>query len=243
MKPSVIYSDDEIIAIDKPAGVPSLSIEDGDRETCASWLIENYPELKDVGPGECEAGLIQRLDNDTSGVMIAARNDEAYGILKKMMSGGKIDKHYIALVVGYITEAGKIDFPIAHHPRKKKKMVVCESTAKAEELDARSAETSYVPKAHYRLEDIHYTLLDVMIRTGARHQIRAHLASMGHPIAGDRLYQSPKMRHEDTLDLCHHFLHASRIAFRHPRDGRPMDIESPLPDDLGRILETILYEQ
>lgn len=238
MKPSVIYSDDDIIAIDKPAGTPSLSLEGGARETCASWLIENFPELKDVGPGEREAGLIQRLDNDTSGVMIAARNSKSYEILKTMMSDGKIAKHYTALVVGHIAGSGKIDLPIAHHPRKVKKMIVCEGAARAADLDARDAETSYAPTAHYRIENTHYTLLAVTIKTGARHQIRAHLASLGHPIAGDRLYGA-KARAEDTLRLDRHFLHACRVAFRHPRDGRPIDIESPLPDALRAALKKL----
>lgn len=245
MKPSVIYSDDDIIAIDKPAGIPSVSLEGGSRETCASWLIENFPELKNVGPGEREApyrtvqgeaGLIQRLDNDTSGVMIAAKTNESYEILKSMMSDGKIAKHYIALVVGHVAGSGNIDLPIAHHPRKKRKMIVCEGASKAADLDARDAETSYAPTAHYRLENTHYTLLAVTIKTGARHQIRAHLASLGRPIAGDRLYQSPRMRDEDALRLDRHFLHACRVVFRHPRDGRPMDIESPLPDELRAAL-------
>lgn len=239
MKPSVIYSDDDIIAIDKPAGTPSVSLEGGSRETCASWLIENFPELKNVGPGEREAGLIQRLDNDTSGVMIAARTCESYEILKSMMSDGKIAKHYIALVVGHIAGSGNIDLPIAHHPRKKKKMMVCEGASKAVDLDARDAETSYSATGHYRLENTHYTLLAVTIKTGARHQIRAHLASLGRPIAGDRLYQSPRMRDEDALRLDRHFLHACRVVFRHPRDGRPMDIESPLPGDLRATLKKL----
>lgn len=239
MKPSVIHSDDDIIAIDKPAGIPSVSFEKGVRNTCASWLIENFPELKTVGPGEREAGLIHRLDNDTSGVMIAARTCKSYGILKSMMSNGEIAKHYIALVVGHIAGSGKIDLPIAHHPRKKRKMVVCEGAAKAADLDARGAETSYAATAHYRIENTHYTLLAVTILTGARHQIRAHLASLGFPIAGDRLYQSPRMRDEDALRLGRHFLHASHVAFRHPNDGRPMDIESPLPDDLRAALEKL----
>lgn len=267
-QPHIVHSDEAILVVDKPAGWPAVSLKGGIERTLAAWLIDQFPSQASIGARPGEAGLVHRLDNDTSGLLVAARTEEVYRRLRQQFDEGTVEKEYAALVLGHPPAAGVIDLPIAHHPRKKKKMVVCESKARAEEWKARPARTEYrvierfafpspwpspLPPQELRrasrgegggrggVAAIDYSLLTVTITTGVRHQIRAHLASMGHPIAGDRLYQNPKMRAADALPLARHFLHAVRIAFVHPERGTDVAYDSPLPDDLKAALAALQH--
>ncbi len=226
--PRIIYKDESVIVVEKPAGMPAVSLAKKNAGTLASWLIAKFPKLKELPKGELEAGLMHRLDNDTSGLMIAARTPEAYEFLRLQFDERKVDKEYLALVIGNPPAKGTISKPISHHPRKKKKMVVGSG--------GRPAKTDFKVIKRF---GTNFALLSVQIETGVRHQIRVHLASMGFPIAGDHLYQNPKKRSEDTLALGRHFLHASAIGFSHPVTGRRMSFESDLPADLKNLLKTI----
>lgn len=239
--PSILHEDNDVLVIDKPAGMPSVSLTEGEQGTLAAWILEHFPAQAGIGNGMREAGLVHRLDNDTSGIVVAARSAEAFEHLRRQFEAGTVEKEYAALVVGHPPDAGDIEVPIAHHPRKKKKMVGCTSLAEATTLKARPAHTSFRAIEHFvgktkEGAPLRYALLAVTIATGVRHQIRLHLASQGWPIAGDPLYRNPRQRAADALGLTRQFLHASRIAFLHPADNRRIAFAAPLPAELAAAL-------
>lgn len=209
------YEDQDVLVIEKPAGIPCLPAKGSSSTTLYDMIIRARPSQKNIK----EAGLVHRLDNDTSGVMLAAKTEKAYEHLREQFDEGKVLKEYVALVVGNPPAKGTIEDPIAHHPRKKKKMIVSKN--------GRPASTKFKVIKRFGKK---YALLRVEIRTGVRHQIRVHLASMGFPIAGDRLYQNPGKRSEDVLPLKRHFLHASKIGFEHPGTNERIELSSILEE-------------
>lgn len=244
MGPSLIHEDAALLVIEKPGGMPAIAIEERSPGTLAAWIVDRFPEQAAIGkPGE--AGLAHRLDNDTSGLICAGRTQAAYEDLRQQFDAGSVRKEYLALVVGSAPERGECALQIAHHPRKRERMVVCESKEREREWKGRPARTAFETIGRFTLPSgapagrTFYTLLSVTIATGVRHQIRAHLAHLGHPVAGDALYQNARMRQEDALELSRHFLHAHRIAFRHPASNEMISFESPLPVDLTAALERL----
>jgi 23S rRNA pseudouridine1911/1915/1917 synthase len=169
---------------------------------------------------------VHRLDTDTSGLLLAARTDAAHAMLRAQFSGRAVDKGYLALVAGEIHAGGEIALPLLHDPGDPRRMQAASDSAYAEEHGARPAVTLFTPVERRG----GFTLLDVEIPTGVMHQIRAHLAFIGHPLAGDLLYGGPGLP-----GLSRHFLHAARLAFAHP-DGSRARYESPLPADLSKVL-------
>lgn len=232
----IIHEDRSLLVVDKPSGMPSVSLKGGEARTVASWLLMRFPKQVALPGGGLEAGLVHRLDNETSGVIIAVRTHKAHEDLRRQFGKGSIKKEYTALVIGHPPDTGLIETPIAHHPRKRRKMIVCPSPERALELKARPACTVYRLLERFkfmaRKTEIRYALLSVTIKTGVRHQIRVHLASIGHPIAGDKLYQNTQARKRDVLGVRRQFLHAVRISLQHPSEGGPVSFSSPLPDDL-----------
>ncbi len=228
---SVLYEDDWILALDKPAGVPVHPLSFSDTGTLAQALIARFPECAAASPdAPLECGIAHRLDTETSGVVLAGRTPEAYRRLREMFSGGAVEKHYTALTGGLPGPEGELRIPVAHHPSDPKRMVACADESAALAMKARPAVTRWKAKAW--LGD--FALLDVEIPTGVRHQIRVHLAAMGAPIAGDALYGG------DMLPgLARQFLHASKAAFAHPRKVVRVEVTSPLPEDLRRVLEEL----
>jgi 23S rRNA pseudouridine1911/1915/1917 synthase len=244
LEPRIIHEDESLIALDKPGGMPSASLKRGESGTLASWLIESHPELVKLPKGEIEAGLVNRLDNDTSGMVIAAKTAESYEDLRRQFSDGSVEKEYRALVIGSPPESGDIDVPIAHHPKKKNRMVACESAERTRDWKGRPASTKFKVLGRFELTDdmgnrLEYALLQVSISTGARHQIRVHLAHIGHPVAGDGIYRNPRKRASDRLGLSRHFLHASRLVISHPHTGERTAFESPLPQELKSALNRL----
>lgn len=235
MEPQIIYNDRQILIIDKPGGMPTVNAAGGMTETLAKWIITNFPKQQKLKAAPHEAGLINRLDNDTSGLVVAARTDKAYKSLKDAWRGRDVLKEYNCLVLGQTPPEGRITTLIAHHPDKSKRMIVVEDEAEAKRLKARFAETEY----HIIETFLDYTYLKVGISTGVRHQIRCHLASIGYPVAGDRLYQRIKHMSRDWLGLTRHFLHATKIGFVHPSSGRYIEFESPIPEDLRAALKRL----
>ena len=169
---------------------------------------------------------MHRLDTDTSGLLLAARTDAAHAMLRAQFSARTVEKGYLALVAGEIHAGGEIALPLLHDPRDSRRMQAASDPAYAEEHGARPAVTRFEPVERRG----GFTLLEVEIPTGVMHQIRAHLAFIGHPLAGDALYGGP-----DLPGLSRHFLHASRLAFAHP-DGSRVRYESPLPAELEAAL-------
>ncbi len=225
------YIDDDILLAEKPGGLPCLP-------NMMNSIVELYPEQASSVPlSSDDMGLLHRLDNDTSGIILIARNDNTWEKMRNEFKEGRVYKEYWALVMGKTRESGTIQTKIAHHGRKRKKMIVCESETRAIELKGRAAHTEYRTLAHFKARDgnlsMTYSLLSVVIKTGVRHQIRAHLAAIGFPIAGDKLYLSLKRRFDDILKIDRHFLHAHTISFRHPTSGERLHFTSKLANDLN----------
>jgi 23S rRNA pseudouridine1911/1915/1917 synthase len=228
----ILYEDAAIIAIDKPAGMPSHALRADEADTVANFLLARHPELAAIGKSSLEAGVVHRLDTDTSGVLLAARSAAAYGALRRQFATHQVSKEYIALVCGDVAAPGEIRDRIAHDRRNRRRMRVCGLTSRA---PARSAVTSYRPIERFGDN----TLLAVQIATGVMHQIRVHLASIGHPIAGDRLYGGPPAPDSPSR----HMLHASCLRVIHPSSGAPVRVSSPLPADFSALLEQLRQKQ
>ena len=221
----LIHAERDFLVLDKPAGI-SVHGGPGVRgRTVADWIIERYPETKGVGDEPAlRPGIVHRLDRNTSGVMIVARNQEAFEKLKQLFKDRRVEKTYLALVVGTPKrKIGVIDAPIgrmASNPTKR--------GTGPRVRGGRKAMTEY-----RTLERIgSYTLLEVKPKTGRMHQIRVHLASIGTPVAGDTSYGGTRTRIEH---LDRQFLHAWRLAFSYP-EGRRWQFDAPLPKDLKQIL-------
>ena len=231
----VLYADADIVAVDKPAGMPSIALRADDNGTVANYLLGHYPEVRGVGGSAFEAGLAHRLDTATSGVLVAGRTAAAWRRLRAQFHDRRVDKLYLAVVVGDVAHGGTIATPIAHRPRRPREMCVCAEPERAGVLHARPAFTCYRP--FRRFGDA--TLLAVRIRTGVRHQIRVHLDSIGHPLMGDTVYG----HQEATLAASRLLLHAARLAIIHPTDGRRVIIRSPLPKDFRAALRCLQDSQ
>ncbi|HUP38832.1 MAG TPA: RluA family pseudouridine synthase [Vicinamibacterales bacterium] len=228
----IVYQDADLIVVNKPAGMvvhPAAGHADG---TLVNALLHEVNDLSGVG-GELRPGIVHRLDRGTSGLMVVAKNDRAHLELSRQFHDREVEKEYIALVWGVVQAGKRIDLPIGRDPGDRKKM-----SAKARR--ARSAVTRITAALH--MEGV--TLIHVAIATGRTHQIRVHLSEIGHPIVGDGVYGGLRRRVagdlRPLLALDRPFLHAGRLAFVHPTDGRKMEFEAPLPHDLQLVLDQIL---
>jgi 23S rRNA pseudouridine1911/1915/1917 synthase len=216
----VLYEDPDVIVIDKPAGMAvhtGAGIHSG---TVVNALLHRFGALSQAG-GEDRPGIVHRLDRYTSGVLLIARHDAAHHALAKQFAERSVEKTYLALVHGVVkAEHGNIDRAIARDPVRRVRM-----TARLRR--GRHALTAYRVLRRFA----RFTFLEVRIGTGRTHQIRVHLSSIGHPVAGDTLYGAPS-KVEDMPPLGRHFLHAHRIGFAQPSTGEPVTVESPLAPEL-----------
>ncbi len=229
---AIVYQDADLIVIDKPAGMvvhPAAGHAEG---TLVNALLHHVNDLSGIG-GERRPGIVHRLDRGTSGLMVVAKNDRAHEELSRQFRDREVEKEYVALVWGEVMAGRRIDAPIGRDPVNRKKM-----SAKARR--SREAVTRIVRAEHFGRA---LTLAHVAIHTGRTHQIRVHLSAIGHPIVGDPLYGGVHRRVPGDLRAVGHlerpFLHAGRLAFTHPADGRRMEFESELPDDLQTVLEQL----
>ncbi|MFI5397670.1 MAG: RluA family pseudouridine synthase [Candidatus Binatia bacterium] len=220
----ILYEDAAVIAIDKPAGMPSQALHVHEIDTVANFLLARYRELAAVGTSKQEAGLVHRLDVDTSGVLLAARTEHAYRFLRQEFSQHRVGKEYLALVEGKVAASEVVCTAIAHDRRKRRRMRVTPSTGRVSR--PREAVTHFRPLERFRDS----TLVMVEIATGVMHQIRVHLASVGHPIIGDRLYGKTMRPAPRQL------LHAGRLSFTHPDTRQPLEVRCPLPADFAEFL-------
>jgi 23S rRNA pseudouridine1911/1915/1917 synthase len=217
---TVLYEDADVVAIDKPAGMVVHAGAGVHSGTLVNALLSRFNALSGVG-GDLRPGIVHRLDRFTSGVLLVAKNDRAHRNLADQFSGRQVEKVYLALVHGQVKqETGRIDKPIARDPVRRVRMT-------ARLAHGRAAWSEY--RVLRRLEG--FTLLEVRIGTGRTHQIRVHLASLGHPVVGDTLYGAPA-KVEGRPPLGRYFLHAHRIRFHLPSTGEERTIESPLPNEL-----------
>jgi 23S rRNA pseudouridine1911/1915/1917 synthase len=222
----ILFEDSALIAVDKPAGTPSQALRAQETGTVANFLLAHDPAMAAAGTTDREAGIVHRLDTDTSGVLLAARTADAYRSLRQQFSRREVVKEYLALVEGNVPAPGVVRTPIMHDPRNRRRMT---TAASGHDRHARDAMTYFRPLERFQQA----TLLVVQIPTGVMHQIRVHLASTGHPVIGDRLYARPPARGARQL------LHASRLSFTHPDTGHPVEISSPAPADFTAALDAL----
>ena len=230
--PEVVYETAKFAALSKPAGLlvheTAISKKNLERaETLADWVAEHYPETKSVGDDPASRpGIVHRLDKDTSGIMLIARDQGYFEYLKNLFQTHQVRKTYLALVRGRVKEKeGRIEKPIGLKPNTVKRVV-----GGRKMKDVKEAITEYRTAGHFEADGKEYTLLEVSPLTGRTHQIRVHLASIGHPVAGDRLYGGG-----GDLGLNRQFLHAESIEFPES-PGRRIKLSADLPDELQKTL-------
>ncbi|MDA8294995.1 MAG: RluA family pseudouridine synthase [Actinomycetota bacterium] len=225
---SVVYADDDLVVVDKPAGVVVHPGAGQPHHTLAAGLLARFPELGALSaaglwPPE-RPGLVHRLDKDTSGLLVVARTADAYAALAGQLKRREMGRTYQALALGQLrADEGTIDAPLGRSTRVPTKVAV--------RVDGRPARTHYRVLARYD-EPAPLSLLEVRLETGRTHQIRVHLGAIGHPVAGDARYGGTTR----SLSLLRPFLHAARLSLIHPRSGEAMVFTAALPEDLQAVL-------
>jgi 23S rRNA pseudouridine1911/1915/1917 synthase len=222
----VAYEDDDIVVVDKPAGVAAHPSPGWSGTTVVGGLAAAGVRVSTSGAAE-RAGVVHRLDAGTSGLMVVAKSEHAYTVLKRAFKERTVEKRYLALAQGHPDPtSGTIDAPIGRHPRVEYRFAVV--------ADGRASVTHYETVEAFRSA----TLLDVHLETGRTHQIRVHFAHLRHPLAGDTMYGADPVL-AARLGLARQWLHAVRLGFAHPATGDWVEFESPLPDDLAIALERL----
>ena len=215
----IVYEDDDVIVVNKPAGMVVHPAPGHPGHTLVNALLYHSP-LSTIN-GEFRPGIVHRIDKDTSGLLMVAKNDLAHRSLAAQLKAKTNQREYAALVHGVIKEdQGTIDAPLGRSKKDRKKQAVV--------MDGRHAVTHFEVVKRYR----HYTLVKCRLETGRTHQIRVHMAYIGHPVAGDPLYGPRK-----TLAGPGQYLHAGLLGFKHPRTGQEMTFTAPLPDYFTKMLE------
>ncbi len=233
------YEDDDLAVINKPAGMMvhagAGATEDArNRGTLVNALLHHFATLSGLG-GELRPGIVHRLDKETSGLIVVAKNDEAHRRLATQFARREVKKTYVALVHGLVKKnSGTINLSISRDPVRRTRMTTRLS-------GGREAITHY--RAIRRIESSlgKFTLLEVKIDTGRTHQIRVHMAALRHPIVGDKLYGAPRQLHGelDKPTLPRNFLHAAQLQLCHPRSGEKIALNSELPEELQCFLATL----
>ncbi len=233
-KIKIIYEDSDVIVLDKPAGIlahPAAGKNKTIQATLVDFLLKHCPKIKNVGEDKARPGIVHRLDKDTSGIIIAAKNNQSFDFLKKQFQERKTEKEYQALVYGKVKrKRGIIDLAIARSKTKFDRQTVID-TIKKEYLRSRSATTFYEVIKYFN----DYTLLKVAPKTGRMHQIRVHLKAIGHPVVGDPKY---KFRKLPPVSLKRQFLHAVKLKITLP-SSKTKTFKSELAEDLEEFLEYI----
>jgi len=260
----VIYEDADLAVVNKPAGMmvhagAGATDDERNRGTLVNALLHRFGKLSEVS-GDLRTGIVHRLDKETSGLIVVAKNDSAHRKLAVQFAQRQVKKRYVALVHGWPAKKGTINTAISRDAIRRTRM-----TTKGRE--GRTAVTHYEVRQQIDSPYGKLALVDVRIETGRTHQIRVHLSSIGHPVVGDALYGAPRelrptpawrsLRKRDTdsdgaavlsrtvpavLSLDRNFLHAAAIEFAHPKTGRPLAFEAPLPEELEVFLANVAGE-
>jgi 23S rRNA pseudouridine1911/1915/1917 synthase len=220
----ITYEDADIIVVDKPAGMVVHPAHGHRSGTLVNALLAYCPDLAGIG-GKLRPGIVHRLDKDTSGLIVVAKNDAAHSHLQRQFKQRQVEKTYLALTEGCLPAAhGVIDAPIGRDPKHRKRMAVVPGAG-------REARTEYTVREF--LADHSY--VEARLVTGRTHQIRVHFAAIGHPLVGDRVYGYRKQQ----LPVSRHFLHAARLAFSLPSTAERVEFLSELPSELAAVLESL----
>lgn len=233
---TVRYEDADVVVVEKPAGVPTHPLRPDETGTLVNALLARYPEMAAVGFHLREPGLLHRLDTDTTGLLLAARNKAAFEALRAATAEEKLEKRYLALVEGRMAGDGVVEFPLVPHRKDPKRV-----EAVTEHVRLRAAVKPHPATTRWRVakEQGEYTLVEVSLTRAFRHQVRAHLAAIGHPLVGDVLYRGPAIPPDVAQGFARHCLHASEIHFPHPVTGAAVRVVSPLPDDLTGLMHRL----
>lgn len=234
----IIYEDDYLIVVNKPAGILTHPTMAREKDTLVDFLKLNIKDIDKLNWADpLRPGIVHRLDKDTSGLIVIAKNPEILAKLQEQFKNRDIDKYYTALVLGKVTPAeGKIEANIGRHPKLDKQMVT-NMVFTWTKGKTRPAVTEYKTIKNYRYKDNDLTLLEVKPQTGRMHQIRVHLAYVGNPILGDQLYGNKlSIKISKELGLDRQFLHAKQLKFIHPVSCKAVEFESKLPNDLNNII-------
>jgi len=228
----ILYQDHDVIVVDKPAGMVVHPAAGHSSGTLVNALLHHVTDLSGIG-GEKRPGIVHRLDRGTSGLMVIAKNDAAHEELARQFHDREVEKEYVALVWGVVQAGRRIDAPIGRDPANRRKMSA--RARRSREAVTRIVRTEHINPA--------VTLAEIAIYTGRTHQIRVHLSAIGHPIVCDPLYGGVHRRVPGDVRAVTHlqrpFLHAAKLTFKHPADGRRMEFTSQLPDDLQQVLNDL----
>ena len=221
----IVYEDEDVAVINKPKGLvvhPAAGHQD---DTLVSGLLYALGDDLSGINGQLRPGIVHRIDKDTSGLLAVAKNDLAHTVLASQLKDHSMARTYDAIVCGNLKEdSGTVDAPIGRHPSDRKKMAVIQRNSKP-------AVTHWEVVARYR----GYTHIRCHLETGRTHQIRVHMAYIGHPILGDTVYGHKRAE----LGQSSQCLHAGLLCFRHPRDGRPVIVSAPLPEYFTEVLDKL----
>ena len=252
----VVYEDADLAVINKPAGMmvhagSGASDDARSRGTLVNALLHRFQALSSTG-GDLRPGIVHRLDKETSGLIVVAKNDRTHAALGEMFAGRRVEKTYIALVQGAVArEKGTISAAVSRDPIRRTRM-----TTRPSEI-GRTAISHYQVLRRLETRFGKFTLVSVRIETGRPHQIRVHMASIGHPVVGDTLYggaaqlrdqraleatptRAARRKSEpETLRLGRNFLHAAKLELTHPLTGKPLKLEAPLPPELNAFLDRL----
>ena len=220
----IVYEDDDLIVVNKPQGMVVHPAAGNYTGTLVNALMFHCRGTLSAINGVVRPGIVHRIDKDTSGLLVAAKNNEAHIFLAQQIKERKANRRYIALLNGILKEDGTVSKPIARHPVDRKKMAIC--------AGGREAVTHYHVMEHFGNE---YTLAECVLETGRTHQIRVHMASIGHSVVGDKTYGIKKER----FNLAGQLLHAATLGFVHPKSGEYMEFSAPIPDYFENILEKL----
>ena len=225
----IVYEDSDLLVVNKPKGMLVHPAARNEAGTLVNALLYHCGDSLSGINGVIRPGIVHRIDKDTSGLLIVAKNDAAHRSLAEQIKAHSFTREYRAVVYGRIKADGTVDAPIARHPQERKRMAVVRSPA------AREAVTHYFVVRHFT----GFTQLRLRLETGRTHQIRVHMAYIGHPVAGDPVYGPKKV----ITSLGGQCLHAGLIGFVHPRTGRYMEFEAPLPPYFTDFLKTLRPEE
>lgn len=234
----IVYEDDDIIVINKPVGMVVHPAAGNPSGTLVNALLYHCGKsLSGVG-GVIRPGIVHRIDKDTSGLLVVAKNDEAHLFLSEQLKGHHISRIYTAIAIGNFREdSGSVDAPIGRHPVDRKKMAVIHNS----ELRSRDAITHWSVMARGEADGNAFTLLRCQLETGRTHQIRVHMASVGHPLLGDTVYGGANTKFE-----AHHkkyivgqCLHAGELHLTHPRTKQEMQFSAPMPQNMQHVVDIL----
>lgn len=222
----ILYQDEYLAVVNKPSGMVVHPAPGNESGTMVNALLYHLTDLSSVN-GVIRPGIVHRIDKDTSGLLVVAKNDEAHRHLSAQLADHSMTREYVALCEGIIkTESGTIDAPLGRDPKNRLRMAIVK--------DGRRAVT------HYRVQKLYkdMTLVRVRLETGRTHQIRVHMASIHHPVAADPVYgyKKPKVRHDGQM------LHARLLGFKHPKDDQYMEFSTPVPPEFLEVLKKLANE-